>query len=236
MILSTNVTDFSAAELGMVEYAASMANDRLHKACSKAEWIAYINQAQFAIGNRINRLYENYFVRSATTATVAGQSVYQLPTDAVKVLGLEVGDSASDRDPQPFTNIVIPDRRLFGALSEASSKRGFGAFFIAGTEMTIYPADSGSGRTMRMYYVKRLSRLVDDADVSEIPEEYHELLPIGAVRREASKRNRRNIVADDLWMELIGILEQSIANLAMLEEESVAPWLPEPNVTPYPVD
>ena len=224
MILATNTTDYSSGDLGIVEVAASALNDRKHKQYSKGELIKWANFEQLHLANIINLLYEPYFVTSTTTDTVAGDGVYQLPTDMVQLLGIEIADSVTDAEPYQLVQIPWTDRQWYQQLEDVNSKREFGFYFLAGTTYRLEPGPAAAGKKIRVWMVERVADLVNDSDVSKIPVEHHELLALGAARRGRVKFNKRNSALDEQYAELLAVMRQSMSKMARHFDERVEPW------------
>ncbi len=223
MQLATDSEDYAEGSIGLVEYASNLLNDRKRKWWSKAELISWINEEQHKIAARINRTHRHFFLTAATTAVVPDQDYYAMPSDMVKLFGIEVGESGSDTDPQPLVEIPLRDRDFYQMLDRANEKRELGYFFVAGTQFRPMPAMSGAG-TIRIHYVKRLDRLVDNDDTSAIPEEHHELLAIGAARRALVKKREANPALDALYAEGISTLDEAIVGAMPHTEDHVEPW------------
>lgn len=225
MQLATDTVDFATGQLGMVELALSYLNDRNKQYYSKAEMIEYINQAQLKLANIINRIHKTYFLTSATSPVVQDQSYYSFPADMVKLFGLEVGDNTTDQDPKRLVEVPITDRYFYQQLDDANDKQEYDFFFISGTTFKLMPrGGSVDNEQMRVHYVKRLERLSDNADVSEIPEEHHETIVLDAVRRAFVKNNRVNPTLEKMWNEALESMRAAIAEYSPSGEWRVKPW------------
>jgi len=223
MKLATNVTDYADGDLGMVELCASYAHDRTMQQWSKSEWIAYLNRSQLSIANKINSLYETYFLKSATTPTVDDQETYSLPTDLIHLMGIEVADSTTDGEPMELAEIHFTQRNFFTELQKANDKVSGDVFFVQGQNIRPMP-NYADGSVIRTYYVKRLPDLASDDDESEIPSEHHELICLGAVRRARAKFDSPNAEIDRLYAEGLMDLEKSIAKFSPQRKETIRPF------------
>lgn len=232
MQLATDATDFASGALGMVELALSYLNDRKKQYFSKAEIVEYINQEQLYIGNVINQTFESYFLTSATTSTTTS-SIYSLPTDLVKLWNIEVADSASDEEPKGLVEVHLTDREFYENLDAWNDKEDAGFFFIQGANFQLRPRASSTDKTIRVFYVKRLSRLENNADVSEIPLEHHEIVPAGAARRGRIKLGRGNPELNDHYKILHDALVASIRELSPQREERNTPVWGSQRVYPF---
>lgn len=226
MQLATDATDYAAGPLGIVELAASFLNDRTHRQWSKAELVEYANQAQLQLANSINALHREYFLTSATTPLVADQAYYAMPSDLTHLMGLEVvNDVSTDREPAELVTVLLSQRRFYEGLDKAQKKDDYRFFFIQGTSFKMEPeAAAVNGEQLRIYYVKRLSRLAANTDVSEIPAEHHELLAMDTARRALVKFTRENVPLERLRAEAFAGLKESIPKYAPNAEDRVEPF------------
>jgi len=224
MQLATDSADFATGALGMVELVLSYMNDRSKKYYSKAECIEYLNHAQQKIAGLINRLHRTHFLTSATTTVVAGQAYYSFPADMVKLAGLELLEDSADTTGKRLVEVPMKDRRFYELLAAANKQADYDFFFIAGTTFKIMPnAESVVSEEMRVHYVKRLAALVDNADESEIPEEYHELVCLDAARRGFIKVNRTNAQLETMWGEGVEVMRQALDQYSPQREMRVEP-------------
>ena len=223
--LATDVTDFSSGALGLVELAASYLNDRDLRYWSKAELIVYINEAQDEIANEINAIYREFFLTSATTPTVTAQSLYSLPTDMVELMGLEVVDNvAVDQEPQDLVEIMLMDKRFYERLDDANEKNRYQFFFIQGGNFRLVPGADSSAEFIRTFYIKRLTPMVANGDISEIPAQHHELLAVRACKRALIKAERANPMLSDMDLNLTAKMLADVARFSRLREEIKQPW------------
>ena len=210
MKLSTNVTSPDDGELGMVELCSLYLNDKSRRFWTKGEIIKYLNLAQLDIASEINTMYETYFVKSATTPSVAGQARYSLPADLVKLMGIEIADSVTDDNPQGLQEIHFTERNFYRELKAVNDKRDHGFFMIVGTDFDMLPPIQGDDKVLRIYYIQRLADLSDDDDESIVPSEHHELLVLAALRRARIKPGRRLPSVNELYSEQMDRLRRSI--------------------------
>jgi hypothetical protein len=228
MILSSGTTDFASGALGMVETAAGYLHDRTHSKWSKAEIIHYVNLSQLSVANKINSLYQEFFVTAATTPS-SGTGRYALPEDLIKLWGIDVGDGTDDE--KTLKEIQLRHRDFYRKLGAANDISEFGYFFVMNKEFELRPEDASTGTSIEVFYVRRLTDMSLDAEVSEIPKEHHELVVTGAVIRAMVKTNQRNARLDKLHSDLLLDLKVSVENISMTQEDEVVPYLDlEPNL------
>lgn len=223
--LATDITDFGSGALGLVELAGSYLNDRKQKRWSKPELIVYINEAQDEIAEIINTKYREFFLASATTPTVSGQNLYSMPTDLIELVKLEVvDDTSSDQEPQDLVEIMLEDKKFYELLDDANEKSKYGYFFIQGTNFRSVPEVASSNEFFRIFYVQRLVPMVNNADISKIPGEHHELIAVKACKRALVKDRRANPELNDLHRMLVANLHDSVQRYSRTREERRRPW------------
>lgn len=224
-VLATNTTDYASGALGLVEVTASHLNDRSHKAWSKPELILWLNQEQRSIAREINKVYRDYFISSATTPTVSGQSTYSLPADMAELVKLEVVDDVStDVEPQDLVEIELEDKRFYEVLEQANKKINYGFFFIAGDNFTHLPSVTSSAEFFRLFYVQLLTDMVSDTDVTGLPEQHEDLLCIRAARMALAKFGRVNRALEQQNAEKTEGVRIDVRHLSRNKEERRRPW------------
>jgi len=209
---------------GLIEYVTMLLQEKTLKSWTEGELKAYLNWEQFTLGNIINREYEMFFVGSSTTPTVADQTIYALPPEMIRLVGLEVADSTTDTEPQPLIEVPLKDREFYQALNKANLKREFGFFIVTDTNFRPMPLAGVSTKIIRAHTVQRLAKLVDDLDESRIPLEHHEVLATGASRRAEAKFKRRNDAIEALYVEGVELLKDGIRQRRVTREDRVQPW------------
>jgi hypothetical protein len=225
--LATDLTDYSAGELGLVELAATYLNDRVHKMWAKSELVVYVNDAQWALAAEINKIHKEYFLKFDQAASPqAGTAYYTMPADLAMLVGLEIIEGASDREPQEMVAVHVSDRRFYEGLQEATRKDDYRFFFVAGTSLKMLPEPGvvGAGELMRFHYIKRLTQLVANADVSEIPLQHHELLAMDTARRALIKTKQGNAQLEMMRAERFAAMEAEVRVFTVNREERVEPW------------
>lgn len=225
MQLATDTVDYASGPLGLVETVAGWLNDRSKRYWSKAEIVHYLNIAQDSLGNQINAAAKEHFLTSATTPTDNATAYYQVPSDMLQFLSMEVVDNTStDREPQELREILLPYRKFFEALDLANLKTDFNRFILTGSTFKLAPAAKVSTKYIRVYYVKRLGQLVNNADISEIPLDAHGLLAMDGARLALVKHSKINAALEKARNEHWLALWQRLIQPSRFREETVAPF------------
>ena len=209
MQLAFDVTDYTnVAQVGLVEYAANLLNDRKLAQWSKPELVSWLNAEQRKLATLMTRWNRHYFAVNQTTPVVANQAYYSFPSDLLSLVDMEVVDTTQDIDGQPLTMVRVDEREFYSHLEAANRKQAHGYYFVHGTTFRLMP--QGSSGFVRIYYIKRLADLINNGDISQIPEEHHETLSLGACLRALAKKRQRNQEIGALYTDALATLEEGI--------------------------
>jgi hypothetical protein len=134
----------------------------------------WLNNAQREVQKLVEQAFEGHFEKCSETTLVVNQREYQLPDDFKRVVRLEVvlsGSSFQNEQVQQLVKITPNQQdRLVRVGTPA-------AYYFKNNQLILVPAPDAA-KTLRLTYTYRLGNMVNDNDESEIPEDYHELIPI----------------------------------------------------------
>lgn len=134
----------------------------------------WLNNAQKEAQKLVEQAFEGHFIKCVETTTVIAQREYELPSDFKRLHRLELVISGSTF----ITQSVQPLVKITPNQQDAIARSGIPTvYYFKGTQLILLPVPD-SAKTLRMEYTYRLADLSLDADVSEVPKEYHELMPI----------------------------------------------------------
>lgn len=141
----------------------------------------WLNNGQEFVQKLLIQGFEDQFVKSVQTYTVMNQREYQLPEDFRKLNRLICVTSGTT----PTTEVYVPmgymTRNQQDLYNYSSSSGVPKAFFFTGKQLWVFPLPENSNYILRMDYTYIVPTMVNDSDISEIPLEYHELIPICGV-------------------------------------------------------
>lgn len=213
---------------GLVEMCARDLNDQVFRAWTRVEHIVNINFEQKKLAAMINQIHREYFVKSATTPTVAAQGRYAIPTDLVHLWGVEIADTLTDNDPKGLVQVMLHHRHFYDTLADVNDKDDMAFYWVIGREVQLEPGDKSAGKFIRTYYVKTLTDFkldnTDNAVVSEIPIQHHSLLYLGACRRSLAKHKRVNKVIESLYSEGVSNMRGELLHFSNVLEERREPF------------
>lgn len=143
-----------------------------------------INQAQREAQKRLLQAGENYYTVCSITSTVTNQRDYAFPSDFYKLIRLEritqgSGDTAATERLYPLTRNET-DTAGYSGYDSSATGLPFN-YVINKSTFSLYPVPDAS-KTLRLWYAYRVADMDDDADVPDVPEDYHEYLSILAAR------------------------------------------------------
>lgn len=133
----------------------------------------WLNNAQKRVQKRLLKAGELYYKVDVQTTLVVGQRIYELPSDFKKLHSLELVISGTypNESTQPLGPIT--ENQKYGLPGTGTPV----AYTISGTQLFIRPAPD-TARVMRLAYSPEVADMVNDSDVADVPESYHELLPL----------------------------------------------------------
>lgn len=134
----------------------------------------WLNNAQRRVQKRLLKAGELYYKIDVQTTLVVNQRNYELPADFKKLHYLEIVLSGvtPNEAVQPISPITENQKYMI------STGPGTPLWYvISGTQLILRPAPD-TALTIRMGYSYEVADMVNDSDVPDVPESYHELLPL----------------------------------------------------------
>lgn len=146
----------------------------------------WLNNAQKETQKLLIDAGENWYVKCLQTTLVAGQRDYIVPEDFLKVHRLEI--ILSGVSPNESTQMLQPitlNQQDYFANTEGNPY----AYFLKKNRFSLWPAPQFP-QVMRLFYSYRVSDMVLDAEVPDVPPQYHEFLAILATLDGFHRDNR----------------------------------------------
>lgn len=178
----------------IVDYARNLLNEPLSSGRTFPEdsssffadtvLLNYLNREQSVVQNHLIQSFENYFVTEANISLVNGTDEYALNSSVIKILRVEW--IANDiNNPTEIIPISFNDKEMYTGLNiDTTAASDVSAYTIKGNNMVLRPRPQRTtASAVRYYYVKKLADLTTASDVSEIPEQWHELMAWGVYKR-----------------------------------------------------
>jgi len=165
----------------MVETTVNYLNDPRQTRFKRPQIIRHLNRSQEEVKRKIAGVDETMFTALQDYAVVSSDDSleFTLPTDFSLLLAAE---DVSQSVPVPAHRVEFAtrhdnydDRVLPVGMSTSPT------YYLRGNKLGIVRPKTAY--TLRIAYVKELTELSDDADESEIPKDYHDLVCLGAAKR-----------------------------------------------------
>lgn len=158
--------------LDIENYVASLVDDLNFDYFTKPQLLRFINQAAQQTQQKLVLAGNNWYVKlDVSVPTVINQTNYALPTDFLKMNRLESVLNISTVNEQWYTlNSVTLNQKDMNYIDTESS-----CFYFLKNTLYLQPPPQ-TVRTLRMYYTYRIADVVLDADIPDVPPEYHEYI------------------------------------------------------------
>lgn len=196
------------------ESARSKADEQATGFIDNTEANRYINQGIRFVYGKIVQRFEGFFLTKGTVANggyisvTANNNEYSLPTSCLKVVRVERRNTndSNENNWRKLLRLNVGNDQIndFFPIREGRDQ-GFG-YFIAGNKIYLRPVPA-SGFDMRIWFVPKATELVSDSDVTEIPEEYHELVAEYAAIQMLRKSG------EDIWKEATELFKQELLHM-----------------------
>nr|DAX93558.1 MAG TPA: head to tail adaptor [Caudoviricetes sp.] len=168
----------------------------------------FINDTQRDIFNQ----FELPFQEKMFQGTIpAGSIMFKLPADVAQL------QSQSMLGVRGWQNQQMDWRSFIQAYPDAANEEPAepGAWTLYGGNILL-SAPTDKDYTMTIYYIKRPAKLLEDTDVPEIPEEFSELLVLGAFKR-VLERNEDYDLSPSIDAQYQAKLEQLVTRYGFRE-------------------
>jgi hypothetical protein len=138
----------------------------------------WINDAYLHMIDEITDVNPDYFVKVATSSTLADHQEYDLPSDFEKVMMLTVTYSGVVYRFRPLPNVTDLPVSQDGSGGYALPD---GRYYILGDQIGLVPIPSETGTdNMELKYVYTPAELTADSDEPAFSKKYHHLIKYGA--------------------------------------------------------
>ena len=214
--------------LGQLRTAAQQRADMTNSQfVTTLEWNSYINQSAFELYDLLTTVYEDYNVQAYTFSTVGGQAQYALPngstvTDAIsgqvvpafyKLMGVDLGLASTTNAWVTIQNFdfIQRNRYVYPQLSSTYAGVFNLRYRLVGNKLMFIPAPSG-GQYVRIWYVPRLTMLLQDSDILDGVSGWTEYVIVDAAIKAMQKEESDVTVLAAQKMALIDRINGSAQN------------------------
>ncbi len=147
-----------------------------------------LNNAQKETQKRLVQAGEDYYVVGVETTTVQNQKIYVLPSDFLKLRRLELntGGTYPNEYNRRLEYITFNEQGLVSPNVSSPTN-----YTIIKNKLHLYPIPDNA-YPLKLWYEYRVVDMVNDNDVPDVPEEFHEYLAVLAAWDCFIKDDRAN--------------------------------------------
>lgn len=140
----------------------------------------YVNNAQRELQKLLLNAGEDWYTRGQETDTVIDQARYSYPSDFLKVMALSkvTSGSGDTAETEEITPLV---RNEIGLITGVQVSGDSFNYVMEKASFRLVPVPL-SVSTIRLDYAYRVADMVDDSDIPDAPQEYHEYISVLAAR------------------------------------------------------
>ena len=158
--------------LSQLQTFVSVQLDDLNKTYFTAAQITvYLNNACREVQKLLLGANQNYYVKCVVTPLVSGQQSYALPQDFLQLNRLDIitNGTGANQTYYPVAPITINQQDMVATYSAGDPSY----YFIQKNRLMLYPWPQ-TAYTLRLRYSYLIPNMVNESDVPDVPEQYHE--------------------------------------------------------------
>lgn len=140
-----------------------------------AEVKLWLNNAQREAQKMVIQAFEGHYRKVVETTMVQYQREYQLPSDFKKLSRIEVVLSGTTFQTESVTRLSKITENQQDMVTERTGTPM--AYYFKGDQVVLVPAPDDD-KTLRLTYLYRVTDMVNDADLPDVPADYHEYLAV----------------------------------------------------------
>lgn len=179
---------------------------------SDAEWTDYINEAGSELHDLlVSKFGDDYFLSSTSVSVVAGTDSYSLPTDFMKIRGV---DAVVGSQNVTLRHFEFEERNKFqlytGQLSYSLSDL---MYRVQGTTIKLVPVPADAG-TLTVWYVPQYTLLSADGDLvdSQLAQGWDSYIVVDAAMKALAKEESDTAQLQAEKAAVIARIESAAAN------------------------
>jgi len=124
-----------------------------------AEWNDYINEGLAELHELIANKYDDYQVCSETITLVSDQEAYELPSNFMRIRGVDVVSSGRSYTLEPF---MFQERNRLHIYEGVRSTGTRYMYQVVGSNLRLIPTPISAGGTITLWYVPSAKTLIND--------------------------------------------------------------------------
>lgn len=172
---------------------------------------SYLNNAAYEVQRRLLKMHQSYYSQCVTTSLVIDQKEYVLPGDFLCMYDLWIVLSGTAPNEETLQlDYVAPSRK-----HEFISNSGTPSHFYLKKNKIVLTTAPDAVLTLEMEYAPLIAQMVNDSDEPDIPDQFHELVALYAVRTCFLRDDKQNSLIEGrikTYEDLIEANEQRMEN------------------------
>lgn len=191
-VQSVTCVGYGQASLGGVRLAAQQRADMVNNNfVTTQEWNSYINLSYFELYDILVQVYgDDYYVAPRFTFTTDGRqpSLYPLPLDIYKLLGVDLGVNAAQNSYVTMRKFMFQNRNKFQFNNVPIGYYGNLniEYRLVGSNIDLIQSPA-SGQTIVLWYIPRPRTLLADSDILEGVSGWEEYVIVDAAIKALNK-------------------------------------------------
>lgn len=165
--------------LELIDYVGRNTDDKAHTYFTLTDVKARLNLAQRELQKRLISANEEYYTVCYKTNTVANQKAYSLPSDFLQIIRLErIVQGSGDLAVTAKIEYITPNQRNAGGYNTSGDPI---AYYFQKNYLMLVPTPVRI-QEIHLEYSYQIDDMVNDSDVPDAPEEFHEYIGVLATR------------------------------------------------------
>lgn len=189
----------------------SWLDDPLAGYYTPAQVNVFLNNNQRTVQKRLIKAKQNHYVRCVQTTLVVNQADYVLPEDFKDLNRLELITSGlpPNETKSPLGPITLNQQDMIPSMTGTPM-----AYVFKKNRLVLYPAPDVA-YPLRLFYTYSVTDMVNDSDVPDVPEDYHELIALLAAQDGFLKDGRSSDLLNKKLKEFQEQMDQDLQERSM---------------------
>jgi len=165
----------------------------------------WLNLALFEVQKQLIEANENWYIKCATTTSVANQREYALPADFLSSIRLEfvLSGTGVNENVNQLIPITLNQQNMFGKVAGNPK-----AYVVMKDSFLLFPAPN-SANTMELWYNKKIEPMSLAQDVPDVPSQYQEYIAILACYNGFIKDDRVPSVLETKKQQYLDLIKKA---------------------------
>lgn len=221
-------TNSGRMTLGQARLLSQQMADRVNSQfVTMPEWNTYINQSYFELYDLLVQTYgDEYYVAEPYTFSTDGTSFFDLPTDFYKLMGVDLGLNGAEVPNGGWIslkrfNFIARNRYVYPQTPSGYYAVNNPQYRIIGNEIEFIPPPS-SGQVIRLWYVPRMTQLLQDIDMIDGVSGWSEYICVDAAIKALMKEESDTTMLMARKQGLLQRIEAAAQNRDIGEPQTIS--------------